>query len=278
MFTQIGDLNVHHDIRGEGYPLVLLHGGGSRSQTFEKMVPVLSRSLRVHAYDLRGFGETKRPPEPKLSYELWRQDLLRFLDAFSLESVALGGWSLGAGVALDFTIHHPRRVSHLITIGASSPRLERTDRSGFDKRRELIEKGAKPEQIVAETFEFTKKAFSPYSVEHNPGAVEALRQEHLRNNPQSYLEMLVANERRPNIGGRLGEISCPTLIIAGEHDGRTPVPMSEDLNKAIPSSFLKIIPNCGHFYSYEQPEAVSNAIATFLDAFGAIKERRSPVS
>lgn len=278
MLKQIGDLNVQHDIRGEGYPLVLLHGGGSRSQTFEKMVPLLSRSFRVHTYDQRGFGETKRPPEPKLSHELWRQDLLRFLDTFSLEKVALGGWSLGGGVALDFTIHHPHRVSHLVIFGANSPRIQRSDRSGFDKRRELIEKGAKPEQIVAETFEFTKKAFSPYSVEHNPDAVEALRQEHLRNDPQSYLEMLNANERRPNIGGRLGEIRCPALIIVGEHDGRTPVPMSEDLNKAVPNSFLKIIPNCGHFYSYEQPEAVSNAIATFLDAFGARKERASPVS
>lgn len=277
MFKQIGDLEVHYEMHGEGYPLVLLHGGGSRSQTFEEMVPLLSKSFRICTYDLRGFGETKRPREPRLSYELWRQDLLRFLEAFGLDEVALGGWSLGGGVALDFAVNHPGWVTHLVIMGAASPRLERSDRSGFERRRQLIESGAKPEQIVAETFEFTRKAFSPDSIARKPHAVEAIRQEHLRNNPQSYLEMLDANEHRPNIGGRLGEICCPTLIIVGEHDGRTPVAMSEDLNKAIPTSFLKIIPNCGHFYSYEQPEVVSDAIVTFLEAFGAGTVREGAV-
>jgi len=271
MFRQIGDMNVHYEVEGDGSPFVLLHGGGSRAQAFEEMVPVLAREFKVYIYDQRGFGETERPPEPKLSHQLWREDLIRFLDAFDLDRVALGGWSLGAGVVLDSTIKHPERISQMVTIGASSPRLERSDRSGFDRRRKLIESGAGPEEIVAETFEFTKKAFSPYSLEHNPAAVEALRQEHLRNNPQAYLEMLDANEDRPKIGERLGEIACPSLLIVGEHDGRTPVPQSEDLNKAIPGSLMKIIPNCGHFYGYEQPEATSYAIVSFLKAFGAVE-------
>ena len=275
MFKQVGDLNVHYEVEGEGYPLVLLHGGGSRSQSFEEMVPTLSKHFKVHIYDHRGFGETERPAEPKLSHDLWREDLAGILDALGLEKVALGGWSLGGGIALDFTVNYPSRVSHLICMGSASPRLERTDRSGFERRRALIERGATPEEIVAETFEFTKKAFSPHSVEHNPQAVEAIRQEHLRNDPHAYLEMILANENRPKIGGRLGEISCPTLLLVGEHDGRTPVPQSEDLNKAIGSSLMKIIPNCGHFYGYEQPEAASQAMIAFLHAFGATHEALS---
>jgi pimeloyl-ACP methyl ester carboxylesterase len=81
--------------------------------------------------------------------------------------------------------------------------------------------------------------------------------------------MLEANEHRPAIGERLAGIQCPTLIIVGEHDARTPLALSEDVNKAIPTSFLKIVANCGHVYSYEQPEVVSDVMATFLDAFGA---------
>ena len=233
------------------------------------MVPILSKHFRVYIYDHRGFGETERPADPKLSHDLWREDLAAILDALGLDKVALGGWSLGGGIALDFTLKYPERVTQLVCIGTSSPRLERTDRSGFDRRRALIERGAQPEEIVAETFEFTKKAFSPHSVEHNPHAVESIRHEHLRNNPQSYLEMIIANENRPKIGGRLGEIACPTLLIVGEHDGRTPVEQSEDLNKAIPGSLMKIITNCGHFYGYEQPEATCEAIIAFLNAFGA---------
>ena len=269
MFKRIADLNVHYEMQGEGAPLVLLHGGGSRAQTFEEMVPILAKAWRVYTFDMRGFGDTERPAEPKLSYDIWQADLLRFLDTFGLERVVLGGWSLGGAVALHFALQFPRRVSQLVVIGAMSPRLASSDRSGFERRRALIERGATPAEIVAETFEFTKKAFSPYSLEHKPQAVESLRQEHLRNNPAYYLEMLQANEQRPKIGDRLHEIRCPTLIIVGEHDGRTPLPMAEDLNKAIPGSFLKIVPQCGHFYSYEQPAVVSQTILAFLDAFGA---------
>jgi len=269
MFKTIGDLNVHYDVQGTGYPMVLLHGGGSRAQTFEEMVPILAKSFQVYTFDMRGFGDTQRPAEPRLSHELWRDDLRRFLDAFGLAKVVLGGWSLGGGVALNFIIDHPDRVSHLVLIGAMSPRMPSSDRSGFQRRRELIERGATAEEIVKETFEFTKKAFSPYSLEHKPQAVEALRQEHLRNNPAHYLEMLRANENRPKIGDRLGEIRCPTLIVVGEHDVRTPVALSEDLNKVIPNSLMKIIPNCGHFYSYEQPELVSHTMLGYLGAFGA---------
>jgi pimeloyl-ACP methyl ester carboxylesterase len=44
--------------------------------------------------------------------------------------------------------------------------------------------------------------------------------------------------------------------------------LSEDLNKAIPNSLMKIISNCGHFYSYEQPELVSHTVLNYLEAFG----------
>ena len=84
--------------------------------------------------------------------------------------------------------------------------------------------------------------------------------------------MLQANEDRPNIGDCLDEIRCPTLIIVGEHDGRTPLTMAEDLNKAIPRSFLKIVPQCRHFYGYEQPAGVGETIPSFLATSAAERE------
>ena len=121
MFKQVGDLNVHYDVQGEGYPLVLLHGGGSRSQCYEEMTPILSKHFRVYTYDHRGFGETERPPEPNLSHDLWREDLGAILDAFGLDKVALGGWSLGGGIALDFTLKYPGRVTQFGVHGSEQP-------------------------------------------------------------------------------------------------------------------------------------------------------------
>jgi pimeloyl-ACP methyl ester carboxylesterase len=264
---EIGDLNIHYEMAGDGPPMVLLHGGGSRAQCFEEMMPILSREFTVYAYDLRGAGETQRPPEPRISYEVWRADLSAFLDSFGIGEAILVGWSLGAGVVMDFAVHYPKRVSKLVLIGAVSPRLERAiDPSGFEKRRKLIESGATAKQIVAETFEFTKGAFSPNSIQHKPHAVEAIRHEHLRNDPKEYLETVRMINTPLTVGDRLGEIRCPSLIIVGEHDARTPFPNGADLNKAIPNSFLKVLENCGHFYGYEQLEVTSEVMLSFLRA------------
>ncbi len=92
LLKQIGDLNVSYEVHGEGYPLLLLHGGGARAQSFEDMVPILAKQFTVYTYDLRGFGKTVRPPQPALSSEGWREDALKFIDSFELEKVALGGW------------------------------------------------------------------------------------------------------------------------------------------------------------------------------------------
>ena len=122
MFKQIGDLNVSYEVHGDGYPLILLHGGGARARSFEDMVPILAKQFTVYTYDQRGFGETVRPPEPALSSDQWREDALQFMDSFELEKVALGGWSLGAATALNFALAYPQRVSHLILIGAGAGR------------------------------------------------------------------------------------------------------------------------------------------------------------
>jgi 3-oxoadipate enol-lactonase len=80
--------------------------------------------------------------------------------------------------------------------------------------------------------------------------------------------MVEANRSKPDISGRLAEIAAPTLIIVGDADARTPVEMAGDLNAAITDSYLKILPRCGHFYPYEQPELTSRILVAFVNRCG----------
>jgi pimeloyl-ACP methyl ester carboxylesterase len=265
MFTQIGDCNVNYEMSGEGNPLMLLHGTGADAQSMEELTALLAKEFKVYAYDLRGFGKTVRPADPPLSHDLWVEDLRNFMLHFGISKASLAGWSLGGGVIMGFAIRYPDMVSHLIPIGAGSPRVTSTDRSGFNERQRLAESGAPIEEIVEKTFEFTKNAHSPWVVENKPERVEKMRQTLLRNDPRSYAESVRAT--RGDFGPKLGSIDCPTLIIVGDSDKRTPKEMSEDLNMAIPNSYLKIIEHCGHYYGFEQPEATSQIMSSFLKAF-----------
>lgn len=267
MFTQVNDCNVHYEVSGAGKPLVLVHGTGADAQSFEDMIPLLSKDFRIYAYDMRGFGKTVRPPQVPLSTALWADDLAGLMEKLGVEQAAIAGWSLGGIVAMEFALRHPRRVSQLILIGSASPlpTSAPTDRSGFETRRKLAEAGASIEEIVEKTFEFSKSAYSPHVVRNKPAAVEKLRQTLLRNDPRSYADVIRAT--RSDYGPQLSEIGHPTLIIVGEDDSRTPVEMSAGLNKAIPNSYMKIMKNCGHFYGFEQPEETCRIMLNFLTAF-----------
>jgi pimeloyl-ACP methyl ester carboxylesterase len=276
---QVGDLNVNYLAAGSGPPLVLLHGMGGRAQSFERMIEILAEQFTVYAFDQRGAGSTERPPEPKISFEVWRDDVLLFLDALGLEKVALAGWSLGAETALHVALAAPQRVSHIVMLGAGAgPGVPNADRTGFDARKKLIQSGASQEEIVARTFAFTIKSLSADTQKNKPHVIEKIRREHLANHPPSYLEMIHASEDRTPLEKRLAEIRCPTLILCGDEDTRTPLVHSEAFNRAIPSSYLKIIRDCGHHYGVEQPEASCRSIIEFVQAFGGRGAQAGPTT
>lgn len=268
MFADLDDVKLYYTAEGAGRPVVLVHGIGADAHSWEDMVPHLAQHFTVFAVDLRGFGRTVRPGAPRLSYDVWVDDLGRFVQALRLEPVAFVGWSLGGAVGLNFALRYPRAVAQLVLIGTPSPLRPPSDRSGFDERLRLAQAGAPIEEIVEKTFAFTHNAFSPHTRTTNPAAVEKMRATLLRSDPGAYAEMVEANRGKPDISARLGEITAPTLVIVGDADVRTPVEMSEDLNKAITDSYLKILPRCGHYYPYEQPDPTSRAVVRFLQRCG----------
>ncbi len=264
MRRRIGDLDIAYEKDGTGPPLVLLHGSGADLIWWEDMVPHLATEFTVYRYDQRGFGQTVRPKEPKLSLAQWTADLLAFVDAFELEKPTLVGWSLGASVILDFAADHSDRCGVVIPIGSPGPERVVQDKSGFEMRQRLADSGASVEEIIDATFDFTEAAFSQWSREHNPQAVQKMRATLLRNSPSDYSEMVDAFDELSDFGPKLPVVKARVLIICGAEDGRTPPYLAEELHKALPSSQLVMLPDCGHYYSFEKPEETSRLIREFL--------------
>ena len=101
------------ETRGEGTPLVLLHGMAGERRDWDRLVAALPANLPLLRYDLRGFGESEAQPGLPYSHA---DDLLAVFDALEIERAPVLGLSMGGGVALNCALGHPDRVSHLILI------------------------------------------------------------------------------------------------------------------------------------------------------------------
>ena len=108
----INSIHMYYEVHGnrEGFPLALLHGGGSTIDvTFGKILPFLAQHRRVIALEEQGHGRTSDRNAP-VRFETSADDVAALLDHLHVEQADLFGFSNGASVALQVAIRHPQRV------------------------------------------------------------------------------------------------------------------------------------------------------------------------
>ncbi|OEJ41677.1 hydrolase [Streptomyces agglomeratus] len=112
--VDVGDVRLAYRTWGDSYgaPVVLLHGLGSSSASWEEAGQALGEEWRVYAIDLRGHGESDWPDE--YSVELMRDDVLGFLDELELDRVGVVGHGMGGVVARLLAQDNSDRVERLV--------------------------------------------------------------------------------------------------------------------------------------------------------------------
>jgi pimeloyl-ACP methyl ester carboxylesterase len=235
--------------RGEGEPVVLLHGLMGRMDHWDTPLAVLGEVGRAIAPSLPIF-------DPRLAdtsvAELARW-VTRFMDALDIPRAVVGGNSLGGHVALALALDHPERVTGLVLTG-SSGLFERGFTRGVPHRPSADYVRQKMEEVF----------YDPRLV--TPEWVEAIRR--TVTEPASTLRVLrfARAAKRHNIEARLQEIRVPTLMVWGREDRITPPEVAERFRALIPGSELVYLRQCGHTPMLEHPEAWSEMVRGWLAA------------
>jgi pimeloyl-ACP methyl ester carboxylesterase len=114
-FIETGGIRFHYVLSGSHGPLVVFQHGLGADVSQPQAVLGKSTVLRAFSFDCRGHGQTKPmgPPE-SLRFSAFADDLQGILDMLLIESVIVGGISMGAGVALNFALRYPSYVKALI--------------------------------------------------------------------------------------------------------------------------------------------------------------------
>lgn len=255
-------LTNYHD-QGEGTPVLLIHGSGpgvSAWANWRRTLPELSKSCRVIAPDMVGFGFTERPDGVAYRLETWVQQLLDLLDSLGLERVHLVGNSFGGAVSLAFTLAYPQRVDKLAlmgSVGLSFPITDGLDKVwGYEPDREAMRE-------LINLFAFDKSIATPELVEmrYQASAPDVISRSYSSMFPaprQRWLEALAQPE------DRLRALTHKTLLIHGRDDQIIPLASSQRLALLLPNSQLHVFGNCGHWVQIEKTRDFNHLLDDFL--------------
>lgn len=112
------DIKHFYIEKGQGEPLVLLHGNGGDCGYFKHQIEPFSKFYHVYALDTRGHGKTPRGGQP-FTIRQFAEDLRGFLDERGIDRAHLLGFSDGGNIAMVFALRYPERVGKLILNGAN---------------------------------------------------------------------------------------------------------------------------------------------------------------
>lgn len=115
MIATVNGVELHYEIRGEGAPLVMLHGGVNPSEMFGQTLTDMAKTHRVIAIQLRGHGLSGDTDAP-WTYEQMADDVAALLGQIGVGKADFIGYSMGAGVSVQAAVRHPELVSRLVLV------------------------------------------------------------------------------------------------------------------------------------------------------------------
>ncbi len=256
---------VHYEVYGEyGKPLLLLNGIMMSTKSWQPFVRSFSEKNVLILVDFLDQGQSGRMEE-SYTQDIQAELVAELLERLWYSQVSIMGISYGGEVALQFALKYPERVERLILANTAS----RTS----DWLREI----GHAWNAVASSGDGRAYYLTTIPVIYSTKFYEE-RLDWMKNrektlvpyfsNPEvlANLVRLTDSAEAYNVQARLGEITCPTLIISADADVLTPLTEQEILRAGIRGSKHAVIRESGHASMYEQPLLFASLVLGFVNA------------
>ena len=261
----VADLNIVYTDRGQGEPLLLLHGFTADKDHWTRVARHLDASIRVIAPDLPGFGESTR--DAALDYAIPKQvaRIDAFVERIGLQRFHIGGSSMGGNIAMAFAARHPEKVLSLWLLAPGG--VQSTQRS--DMEQVLFAGGPHPLiPVDREGFEqtlqyvFVDAPFVPAPLRDYLAREAAARQQ-LREQIFSDLLNPEGTAVTPLLNDLAPSITQPALIVWGDSDRILHPSGGRVLAELMPNAQLDVMTNTGHLPMLEAPRRTAERYNAF---------------
>ncbi|MEU9099170.1 alpha/beta hydrolase [Streptomyces sp. NPDC048361] len=253
-------LPLHTD-EGTGSALLLIHGHPFDRTMWAPQIEEFSRTHRVIAPDLRGYGGAPAAPGTTLLGD-FAADVLALADALGVERFTLGGLSMGGQIVMECYRLFPERIEGLLladTFPAAETPEGRVARDAMAEH--LVREG-----MAGYAEEVLDKMVAPYA----PESVRAhVRRMMTATHPEGAAAALRGRARRPDYRALLITVDVPAVVVVGRDDTYTPVADAEAMHAAIAGSALVVVDNAAHMPNLEQPALFNEALRGLLSTVAA---------
>lgn len=259
---ELGLVSIYYEVAGAGEPVVFIPGFATNLHLFDKQVGPVSNRYRCVRFDLRGQGKSSAPPEGYGTQDL-ASDLKGLIEHLNLPRAHLVAASMGAAIAVHFSLEHPELVRSLTLAGAVVDGFEGWSEE-YTSRLRRARKLAKTESVEAALKDWLTHPFFAATRDFSEfvrGAVEYSGAGWMSN---------IRGPKGPTTDfARLTEIEKPTLVIVGEKDVDPCQAIANELAARLRNARRVVIPGAGHLPCWDHPEAFNRALLEFLESQGS---------
>lgn len=259
--------------RGEGAPLLFVHGLGSNLSLWREALDAFDDSHRVLALDLPGYGLSGKADVPG-TMSFFAEVVTGVLDERGLDAVTVVGVSMGGQVGLTLALEAPERVRRLALV---SP-------AGIEpfspKEAAALKQATTAEGILNTTDEQVRQNTALNFAEWIDRYAWIIEQRLALSERDDFAAYAKANARsvagmlESDVRDRLGEIDVPALVLFGAGDRLIPNPylhpdmtttdVADRAREALPEATVRVVEKAGHLLMLERPEGFRQELHAFV--------------
>ncbi len=263
-FADVDGVRLHYQEKGEGAPLLLIHGYTASTFAWKDVFEPLSRQFRVIAVDLKGFGFSAKP-EGDYTRRAQGDLVIRFLDHLKIDRAIFCGSSMGGEVSMNAAVRHPDRVSALILVDSSGVTVGGGGSVGPGVANwPVIGPAVAALALISDSMvrDGLRQCFYDDSMVTGEQVAAYYRPLKTRGGQRAaYLARVQAGQ--DPVEPEINRIRQPTLIVWGAEDELIPLEAGRRLNSLIAGSRLVVFDKCGHLPQAEMPERFVGEVSGF---------------
>ncbi|MGW4240998.1 alpha/beta fold hydrolase [Nocardia sp. NPDC004722] len=260
MFVNSTDAQIHYtDTGGDGVPVVFAHGFFMDSTMFDPQLALADEGYRVICWDARGHGQTQAPAGQPFSYWDLARDCLAVMDHAGVDRAVIAGMSQGGYIALRVALTAPERVQSLILLDTAADASTPEEKGDYMF---LFSGWCDPEvPLLPMALQLAPRLIGGSQAQQQPWIDKWMSSDRTR--IREAADNLI---NRDSVLERLGEITCPALVLRGEKDPTSTAEKSSDLAAGLvgANGVVATIAGAGHAANWTHPASTNAALSEFL--------------